>query len=123
MQTRNEGRFANGWTEPPIRDFDRLWNIVDVLKSIAAEKKVTPAQVALAWVLGRPSVSSIVIGGRNLEQIKENIDAAAVTLTATEREKLNTVSKLPMLYPYWHQAALAKNRLSAADRILLEDHI
>jgi aryl-alcohol dehydrogenase-like predicted oxidoreductase len=123
MQTRNEGRFANGWTEPPIRDFDRLWNIVDVLKAIAAEKKVTPAQVALAWVLGRPSVTSIVIGARNLDQVKDNIQAAAVKLTEAENKRLNDVSTLPMLYPYWHQAALAKNRLSAADRILLEDHI
>jgi aryl-alcohol dehydrogenase-like predicted oxidoreductase len=123
MQTRKEGRFADGWTEPPIRDFDRLWNIVDVLKAIAAEKQVTPAQVALAWVLGRPSVTSIVIGARNLDQVKDNIAAAAVTLSEAEVKRLNEVSSLPMLYPYWHQAALAKNRLSAADMILLGDHI
>ncbi|AEV99220.1 aldo/keto reductase [Niastella koreensis] len=123
MQTRNEGRFAAGWTEPPIRDFDRLWNIVDVLKAIAAEKQVTPAQVALAWVLGRASVTSLVIGARNLDQVKDNIKAASVTLTEKERDRLNEVSRLPMLYPYWHQAALAKNRLSPADKILLDEHI
>ncbi|MBO9204463.1 MULTISPECIES: aldo/keto reductase [Niastella] len=123
MQTRKEGRFAEGWTEPPIRDFDRLWNIVDVLKTIATEKQVTPAQVALAWVLGRASVSSLVIGARNIDQVKENIQAASVTLTEKERERLNEVSRLPMLYPYWHQAALAKNRLSPADKILLDEHI
>lgn len=123
MQTLNEGRFAKGWTEPPIRDFDRLWNIVDVLKAIAVEKQVTPAQVALAWVLGRPSVSSIVIGGRNLDQIKDNINAHAIKLSQEERERLNTVSRLPMLYPYWHQAILAKNRLSDADKVLLDEHI
>ncbi len=122
-QTQSGTRFAEGWNEPPIRNFDRLWNIVDILKDIAKQKKVSPAQIAFAWTLTRPSVSSVIIGGRTLEQIENNILANAVQLTEEELQQLNEVSKLPLLYPYWHQAVLAKNRLSEADKVLLKEHI
>ncbi len=120
-QTQTGTRFAEGWNEPPIKDWDRLWNIVDVLKKIAAQKNVSASQVAIAWILTRPSVSSVVIGGRTLEQIENNINAADVQLTADEIKRLNDVSKLPLLYPYWHQANFAKNRLSKADMVLLKE--
>jgi aryl-alcohol dehydrogenase-like predicted oxidoreductase len=123
MQTQAGTRFAEGWTEPPIRDFDRLWNIVDVLKDVAKQKNVSAAQVAIAWLLTRATVSSIVIGGRSLEQIENNIKASEVVLTEAELQRLNEVSKLPLLYPYWHQANFAKNRMSAGDRVLLQEHI
>lgn len=123
MQTQQGTRFAEGWNEPPIRDFDRLWNIVDVLKEVAKQKNVSAAQVAIAWLLSRPTVSSIVIGGRSLEQIENNIKASEVILSEAELQRLNEVSKLPLLYPYWHQANFAKNRMSAGDRVLLQEHI
>jgi aryl-alcohol dehydrogenase-like predicted oxidoreductase len=123
VQTQTGTRFAEGWNEPPIRNFDRLWNIVDTLKDIAKQKEVTPSQVAIAWILTRPSISSVVIGGRTLEQIENNIKASAVQLTAEELQLLNDVSKIPLLYPYWHQAGLAKNRLSEADKVLLKEHL
>lgn len=121
--TKTGGRVANGWNEPPIRDFKRLWNIVDMLNQIAAEKNVPTAQVALAWILTRPSVSSLVIGARKIEQLAINIGAADLQLTADELERLNNVSQLPLLYPYWHQADFAKNRLSEGDLVLLREHI
>jgi aryl-alcohol dehydrogenase-like predicted oxidoreductase len=123
MQTQGGTRFAEGWNEPPIRDFDRLWNIVDVLKEIAKQKNVSAAQVAIAWLLTRASVSSIVIGGRSLEQIENNIRASEVVLSENELQRLNEVSRLPLIYPYWHQALFAKNRLSAGDKVLLQEHV
>lgn len=122
-KTQTESRFANGWNEPPIRDFNRLWNIVDMLNQIAVEKHVPTAQVALAWILTRPSVSSLIIGARKLEQLEISIAAADLQLTADEIERLNNVSQLPLIYPYWHQANFAKNRPSEADLVLLRDHI
>ncbi|EGK00216.1 aldo/keto reductase [Dysgonomonas gadei] len=122
-KTQTGSRFANGWNEPPIRDFNRLWNIVDLLNIIAEEKQVPTAQVALAWILTRPSVSSLVIGARKLEQLEINISAADLQLTTDEIERLNKISQLPLIYPYWHQANFAKNRLGKADLALLEDHI
>jgi len=123
IQTQQGTRFAEGWTEPPIHDFDRLWNIVDVLREMANEKNVSPAQVALAWLLHRPGVSSLVIGGRNIEQIEVNIAASELKLSLEEMDRLNEVSKPALLYPYWHQAEFAKNRMSPGDEVLLKNFI
>jgi aryl-alcohol dehydrogenase-like predicted oxidoreductase len=122
--TTPEGtRQLAGWTEPPIRDEDRLWSIVDVLVEIAGELNVSAAQVALAWTLGRPAVASVVIGGRNEAQLRDNLGAADLTLSAEQRERLDKVSAPPLLYPYWHQVQTASDRLSAADLSLLRPHL
>jgi aryl-alcohol dehydrogenase-like predicted oxidoreductase len=104
-----------GWTEPPIRDEERLWRIVDVLVDIAGSRGVSGAQVALAWLLGRPGVTSVVIGGRNEAQLRDNIGAAELSLSAEERSRLDEVSAPPVIYPYWHQLATARDRLDPAD--------
>jgi aryl-alcohol dehydrogenase-like predicted oxidoreductase len=112
-----------GWKEPPIRDEDRLWRIVDTLVAIAAELKVSAAQVALAWTLGRPAISSIIIGARTEAQLTDNLAAAGLKLSADQRQRLDAVSAPPILYPYWHQLWTAKDRLSAADLALLGPHL
>ena len=108
-------RQANGWTEPPIRDAERLWNIVDVLVSIGAARGVSAAQIALAWLLGRPGVSSLVVGGRTEAQFLDNFGAVGLTLTPEELSRLNEVSRVPLIYPYWHQGSFASDRFSPAD--------
>jgi aryl-alcohol dehydrogenase-like predicted oxidoreductase len=112
-----------GWTEPPIRDENRLWTIIDTLIDVAASRGVSAAQVALAWTLGRTAVTSVVIGGRTEAQLKDNLGAAALTLTEDERARLDKVSAPPVLYPYWHQLQTAKDRLSPADLSLLKPYI
>ncbi|HEY5816841.1 MAG TPA: aldo/keto reductase [Mesorhizobium sp.] len=109
-----------GWDEPPIRDENRLWTVVDALVAIAEERGVSAAQVALAWLLGRPTITSVVIGGRTDAQIKDNLGAAELKLSDAERLRLDEASALPLLYPYWHQVRTARDRLSDADRVLLE---
>ncbi|MEO8668410.1 MAG: aldo/keto reductase [Bauldia sp.] len=116
-------RHVIGFKEPPVHDEDRLFRIVDELKAIAAGKGVTPSQVAIAWTLGRPAVSSIIIGGRTDEQFKENLKAIDVKLEPEERARLDKVSLLPLAYPYWHQALTASDRMSAADLTLLGPHL
>jgi aryl-alcohol dehydrogenase-like predicted oxidoreductase len=108
-----------GWTEPPIRDEDRLWNIVDVLVEIADARGVSAAQVALAWTLGRPGITSVIIGGRTEAQFADNLKSADLKLTEEERARLDKVSQLPLLYPYWHQRNTASDRLGDADRVLM----
>ncbi len=108
-------RQANGWTEPPIRDADRLWNIVDVLVSIGDARGISAAQVALAWLLSRPGVSSLVVGGRTEAQFEDNFGAVGLVLTPEELARLNEVSRVPLIYPYWHQGNFATSRFSAAD--------
>jgi len=112
-----------GWSEPPIRDEERLWRIVDALVAIGESRGVSGAQVALAWTLGRPGVVSAIIGGRTEAQFKDNLAAAHLKLTADERRRLDEVSQPPLLYPYWHQVMAAKDRLSAADLAFLAPYI
>jgi aryl-alcohol dehydrogenase-like predicted oxidoreductase len=107
-----------GWTEPPIRDPEKLWSIVDVLVEIGDARGVSAAQIALAWLLERPAVSSLVVGGRNAGQFQDNIAAVDLSLTDDERRRLDAVSAIPMIYPYWHQQNFARDRFSQADRAL-----
>jgi aryl-alcohol dehydrogenase-like predicted oxidoreductase len=107
-----------GWSEPPIRDEDRLWNIVDVLVEIGEARGVSAAQVALAWLLGRPAVTTLVVGGRTEAHFKDNLAAAELVLSDEERQRLDAVSALPVIYPYWHQWNTARGRFGDADRVL-----
>jgi aryl-alcohol dehydrogenase-like predicted oxidoreductase len=118
-----EGRHLQDWNEPPVHDEEKLYDIVDVLVEIGEARGVSAAQVALAWLIGRPGVASLVIGARREEQLVDNIAAAALTLTDEERARLDNVSAPPLLYPYWHQASTAADRLSPADLPLLAPHL
>jgi aryl-alcohol dehydrogenase-like predicted oxidoreductase len=108
-------RQSKGWREPPIRDQERLWNIVDVLVEIAEGRGVSPAQIALAWLLGRPAVTSLVVGGTSEAQFRDNVAAASLKLSDEERKRLDDVSRPPLLYPYWHQHLTARSRLGSPD--------
>lgn len=112
-----------GWNEPPIRDEERLWRIVEALVAIAEARGVSAAQVALAWLLGRPGIVSLVVGGRTEAQFKDNLAAADLKLGDDERRTLDEVSAPPVLYPYWHQLNTAKDRLGEADLALLGPHV
>ena len=85
---------------PPINK-ERAFTIIDVMLPIALDKGVSVAQIALAWLLHQPVVSSIIIGAKKLEQLEDNLKAIDVKLTKEELEKLNDVSKLPAEYPGW----------------------
>jgi len=119
-QTRH---VSGQWDEPPIRDQDRLYDTIEVLVDVAGAHGVSPAQVALAWLLGRPAVTSLIIGARTEEQLADNLGAAALTLAADERAALDKVSQPELLYPYWHQLNTAADRLDPADLTLLAPHL
>lgn len=110
-----DSRQAAGWSEPPIRDENRLWNIVDTLVDIAGKREVSPAQIALAWTLSRPGITSLVVGGLTPQHFNDNIAAVNLVLTASELERLNQVSRVPYIYPYWHQHNFASDRFCAGD--------
>ena len=116
-------RQLTDWDEPPVYDSQRLYDVVEVLISIAGQRGVSAAQVALAYTLGKPAVTSLVIGARTTEQLADNLAAAGLVLTADEREQLDKASAPPLLYPYWHQAKTASDRLSPADLTLLGPHL
>jgi aryl-alcohol dehydrogenase-like predicted oxidoreductase len=118
-----EGRHLTDWDEPPVRNPEKLYDTIDVLVEIADGRGVSAAQVALAWLLGRPGVASVVVGARTEEQLQDNLAAANLRLSEEERTRLNQVSAPPLLYPYWHQAKTASDRLSPADLTLLAPHL
>lgn len=108
-------RQLGGRHEPPIRDEARLWRIVGALKEVGAAHGVSAAQVALAWLLGRPGVASLVVGGRTREQFEDSLAAADLVLAPEERARLDEVSAPPAIYPYWHQNWSAAARFGPAD--------
>ena len=84
---------------------------------------MSAAQVALAYTLDKPAVTSVIVGARTDEQLADNLAAASVVLSDDERAQLDKVSAPPLIYPYWHQAKTARDRLSPADLTLLAPHL
>jgi aryl-alcohol dehydrogenase-like predicted oxidoreductase len=115
-------RFA-GWNEPPVYDEDRLYDTIETLVEIGSERGVSAAQVALAWLLTRPTVSSVIVGARTDEQLADNLQAAELQLSRDELAALDKVSRPDLLYPYWHQWQTGADRLSAADLTLIGPYI
>jgi aryl-alcohol dehydrogenase-like predicted oxidoreductase len=85
---------------PPV-DKEKGFDILDVLVGIARKREVSPAQIALAWILANEAVSSVIIGARKMPQLEDNLKAIDITLTAEEMTALDEVSKLPLPYPAW----------------------
>ncbi len=82
---------------------ERLYAIVDVLDEISRETDKSVAQIALNWLLQRPTVSSIIVGARTEEQLKQNLGASGWSLTKEQVSRLDKASVTPKIYPYWHQ--------------------
>ena len=111
------------WNEPPVRTREKLYDTVEILVDIAGAHGASPAQVALAWLLGRPAVTSVIIGARTDEQLLDNLGGASLLLSADERAALDKVSAPELIYPYWHQLNTAADRLGPADLALLAQHL
>lgn len=119
-QTR---QLSGEWHEPPVRDQEKLYDTIEVLVNVADAHGASPAQVALAWLLCRPAVTSLVIGARTDEQLRDNLGAASLSLTADERAALDKVSAPELIYPHWHQLNTSADRLGPADLALLGQHL
>ncbi|MEJ0095467.1 MAG: aldo/keto reductase [Methylocella sp.] len=87
----------------PQIDEDYLYRVVDALDEVAKETGKSVPQIALNWLLQRPTVSSVIIGARNEEQLRQNLGAVGWNLTPAQVAKLDAASKRPAPYPYWHQ--------------------
>jgi aryl-alcohol dehydrogenase-like predicted oxidoreductase len=100
---------------PPV-DKPRAFDCVDAMRPIAARHGVSIAQVALAWLLAQPAVSSVIIGAKTTEQLTDNISAAKLTLSAEDMALLDTVSRLPAEYPGWMIELQGGYRAKAPER-------
>ena len=83
--------------------------VVDALDEVAAETGKTVPQIALNWLLQRPTVATVIIGARNEEQLKQNLGAVGWNLTKEQVAKLDAASARPLAYPYWHQDGFSRN--------------
>jgi aryl-alcohol dehydrogenase-like predicted oxidoreductase len=116
-------RHLTDWDEPPVYDQERLYDTIDVLVEVAEGHGVSAAQVALAWLLRRPGVSTVIVGARTDEQLADNLRAADLRLGDEELARLEQVSRPNLPYPLWHQAKTASDRLGPADRAVLGPHM
>jgi aryl-alcohol dehydrogenase-like predicted oxidoreductase len=87
---------------PPVSD-DYLFDVVDALQAVAKETGKTVPQVALNWLLQRPTISTVILGARNEEQLRQNLAAAGWNLTPAQVATLDAASDTNLVYPYWHQ--------------------
>jgi len=123
-QAMPEGsRHLTSWNEPPVRDEEQTYDVIEAVVEIGADHGVSAAQVALAWLLARPGISSLVVGARTDEQLADNLAAAQLELSAEERARLDALSAPALIYPHWHQAKTAADRLGPADRAWLAPHL
>jgi aryl-alcohol dehydrogenase-like predicted oxidoreductase len=113
------GRFAGAFTEPPVPDEARLYDVVDELVAVAQERGATPAQVALAYTLRRPGVTSAIVGARRPEQLLDNLASADLLLSDDDVGRIERVSRPVVPYPYWHQLTWDLDRLGPAERAIL----
>src|SRR4030088_2026626 len=98
---------------PPVSD-EYLYTVIDALEEVARETSKTVPQVALNWLLQRPTVANIIVGARNEEQLQQNLGAVGWNLTVQQIERLNAASELNPTYPYWHQRQFAERNPLAA---------
>jgi aryl-alcohol dehydrogenase-like predicted oxidoreductase len=102
--TRENGGKAGGRRDKvsfPLVDANKAFTILDVLRPMAAEKEATVAQLALAWLLHQPVVSSIIVGANNQGQLTDNLGASEISFSAEELMKLDEVSRIAPEYPGW----------------------
>jgi len=95
-----EGARRASFDFPPVNK-ERAFDIIDVMREIATAKRVSVPRVALAWLLSKPYVTSVIVGAKNIEQLDDNLGATEVTLDESELAKLNEVSALAPEYPAW----------------------
>jgi len=117
---RLTGRIRRGQASPPsdrLRETadagpqvadEHLFNVVDALDELAGETGKTIPQIALNWLLQRPTVSSVIIGARNEEQLRQNLGAVGWNLAPEQIARLDKPSAVPLTYPYWHQKGFAE---------------
>jgi aryl-alcohol dehydrogenase-like predicted oxidoreductase len=115
-------RHLTEWSEPPVYDEDKLYDTIEELVAIGEDRGVSAAQIALAYSMAKPAVTSVIVGARNEDQLADNLAAADLTLSAEEMDRLDKVSAQPLPYPFWHHLNVSE-RLSPADLTLLARHI
>ena len=123
VQAPAGSRHLSEWSEPPINDEDKLYDTIELAVKIGESHGVSAAQVSLAYIAQKPGVTSLVVGARTTDQLRDNLAAANLELTADEVKALDDVSGEPLRYPFWHQRNTSADRLSPADLSQIQRHL
>ncbi|AWS41695.1 aldo/keto reductase [Streptosporangium sp. 'caverna'] len=115
VTTEQDSRRAqNGFDFVPFEE-EKGFRVLDVLRAVAERHEVSPARVAIAWLLAQRAVTSVIVGARKLEQLTDNIAAGDLTLTEQDLAELDEVSRSPIAYPNWIQGWFAPTRIPAGN--------
>jgi aryl-alcohol dehydrogenase-like predicted oxidoreductase len=118
QQQGEEGSRRTQFDFPPV-DRERAWDVIDVMRPIAEARGASVAQVALAWLLHQPQVTTVIVGAKRPEQLADNIKATELRLSPEELQRIDAVSKLPAEYPAWmleRQGEIRRKQLAQAVR-------
>lgn len=114
-ETPSDTRQGAGWPEPHVTDRERAYDLIELFDEIATDLGWTIPQVVISWILDRPGVDGTVIAARNPEHLREDLDAAELTLPQEARDRITSASQLPAYYPLWHRMMTARDRPEPAE--------
>ncbi len=98
-----------------MTDWGRAYDLIELFDEIATDLGWSIPQVMISWILGRPGLNGTVIAARNLEHLKEDLDAAELTLPQQARDRITAASQLPAYYPLWHRMMTGRDRPEPAE--------
>jgi len=109
--TRQAGDSRRDYFDYPPINKETAYDIIDVLRKTGSAHGVSPAQVALRWIMNQNGITSTIIGASNEKQLQDNIQSTRLLLTETEMNEMDRVSRLPVIYPGWMMDSMALDRL------------
>ncbi|WP_110647208.1 aldo/keto reductase [Salinicola peritrichatus] len=122
QKTPPDTRQGDGWPEPYIHDMERAYDVIEELVAIGEAHGCSPARVCLAWLKDRPGVTSLIIGARSEEHLRDNIAATELKLSEEENQRLERLTRPAPLYPYWHRIVAGMDRLDPAEKPFLDGY-
>ncbi|TDX32789.1 aryl-alcohol dehydrogenase-like predicted oxidoreductase [Modicisalibacter xianhensis] len=119
-QVSSDHRQGTDWPEPYVHDWERAYDIIDTLVEVGDGHGVSAARVALAWLNDRPGVTSLIVGARNEDHLKDNLASLELKLSEEEINRIEEVTRPVPIYPYWHRAMNGTDRPEPADEPFME---
>lgn len=122
VPTPSDTRQGVGWPEPHVTDWDRAYELIELLTEIAGELNWTVPQVVISWIQGRPGIDGTVIAARRFEHLIDDLDAARMVLPQQARDRITEASQLPGYYPLWHRLMNGQDRPEPAEAEFYAEH-
>lgn len=117
----NTRQSEESWPEPYVHDMERAYDIIETLVAVGEELGVSAARVCLAWLKDRPGVTSLIVGVKNEDHVRDNLAAVELELADEHRDRIEAVSRQAPRYPYWHRITASMDRLDPAEAPFLAE--